>query len=76
MCRSLDNPAVKAATAAAGGTLTPQSCVPVIDASWSPGSSIVTVEEKKALTDNSTCSCKWAGSVSIESSASQIDVDG
>lgn len=65
MCRSQANPQVAAATTAAQGVLTPQPCVPVTTDPWSPGASIVTIDEKKALTDDSTCACKWAGTVSI-----------
>ncbi len=65
MCRSPANPQVAAATAAAMGTLTPQPCVPVTVAPWSPGSSAVTISGLSALTDDSTCNCAWAGTVSV-----------
>src|SRR5260370_39169608 len=40
MCQTQANPQVAAATAAAQGVLTPQPCIPVTTAPWSPGSSI------------------------------------
>jgi hypothetical protein len=65
MCQSTSNPQVAAATAAAQGVLTPQPCIPVLPSDWTPGASIVTVQGIKALSDNSTCSCQWAGTISI-----------
>lgn len=65
MCQSTSNPQVAAATAAAQGTLTPQPCVPSTTAPWSPGNPNVTVNERPALTADSTCNCTWAGTISI-----------
>lgn len=65
MCRSPANPQVAAATAAAMGVLTPQPCVPVIPAPWSPGSPVVTVQSLAALTDDSKCNCTWAGVIEV-----------
>ncbi len=65
MCQSPANPQVAAATAAAMGALTPQPCIPVVPAPWSPGASAVVVGAFAALTDDSTCMCAWAGTVSI-----------
>ncbi len=65
MCKSLANPQVAAATSAAMGTLTPQPCLPVLPAPWSPGSSIVTIQEMKALTADSKCACAWAGNITV-----------
>jgi hypothetical protein len=75
MCQTLANPQVAAATAAAMGALTPQPCVPVIPAPWSPGASIVTIQGLKALSDDSTCSCTWTGSISITDPASTVDIE-
>ena len=75
MCQTQANPQVAAATAAAQGVLTPQPCIPVTTSAWSPGSSIVTIDDQKALTDDSTCSCQWTGSVSITSAGSTIDIE-
>lgn len=65
MCRSPANPQVAAATTAALGVLTPQPCVPVLPAPWTPGSPAVTVDHISALTDDSTCACAWAGVVDV-----------
>ncbi len=65
MCRSMSNPQVASATAAAQGVLTPQPCVPVVTAPWSPGSSSVNVGNEAALTDDSKCNCQWGGVVEI-----------
>src|SRR5512139_1088592 len=65
MCRAQANPSVAAATAAAQGVLTPQPCVPVVTAPWSPGSGVVTLGEAKALSADSTCKCAWTGTIEI-----------
>lgn len=72
LCQSPSNPQVAAATTAAGGTLTPQPCQPVL-APWSPGSTHVTVAEVAALDDGSQCNCTWGGAVKVSSSG-QTDV--
>lgn len=61
MCKSMANPTVAAATAAAMGVLTPMPCVPVIAAPWSPGSPTVLIGGAPALTDSSKASCAWGG---------------
>ncbi|MBI4952329.1 MAG: DUF4280 domain-containing protein [Myxococcales bacterium] len=75
MCQSQANPQVAAATAAAGGVLTPQPCVPVVTSAWSPGSSVVTIREMKALTDDSTCNCTWNGSIEITDPGTAVDTE-
>lgn len=75
MCRCMANPQVASATAAAQGVLTPVPCLPVTTDPWSPGSSIVTVDSIPALTDSSTCRCKWTGVIEIVDPASDVDVD-
>jgi Domain of unknown function (DUF4280) len=72
LCQSPSNPQVAAATTAAGGTLTPQPCQPVL-APWSPGSTHVTIGEVAALDDGSQTNCTWGGAVTV-SSAGQTDV--
>ena len=64
MCSSLANPAVSAATAAAGGVLTPQPCSPVLTAPWMPGSLTVQIGGKSALNNTSKLMCAY-GSISI-----------
>lgn len=75
MCRSMANPQVSAATAAAQGTLTPQPCVPVLTAPWSPGSSVATIQDQKALTADSKCLCQWAGNIEITDPGTTVEVD-
>ena len=76
MCQTQTNPQVAAATAAALGVLTPQPCVPVITSPWTPGSSVVKVEDVLALTDDSTCSCTWTGSISVsDAGSSGLELD-
>ncbi len=65
MCQSPSNPAVAAATAAASGALTPMPCVPAIASPWSPGAAKVTLGGAPALTEASTTTCLWGGSVQI-----------
>ncbi len=69
MCQSAANPQVAAAQGA------PQPCIPVLPAPWSPGASVVTIQGLKALSDNSTCSCTWAGTVSISNPGTTTEVD-
>lgn len=75
MCSSLSNPQVASATSAASGVLTPQPCIPVIAAPWTPGSAKVTVGGTPALTSDSRCTCSWGGSISV-TSAGQTTVTG
>ena len=65
MCMSLANPQVAAATSAASGVLTPQPCMPVIVAPWSPGSATVTLDNLPALNDTSTCQCIWGAAIRV-----------
>ncbi len=75
MCKTQANPQVASATTAAQGVLTPQPCIPVVTAPWSPGSSLSTVDDKKLLTDDSTCKCMWAGEISITDPATALTTD-
>src|ERR1700741_914660 len=43
MCTTPSNPQVAAATSAALGVLTPQPCIPMTTAPWTPGSPTVTI---------------------------------
>ncbi|UCG22679.1 MAG: DUF4280 domain-containing protein [Chloroflexota bacterium] len=65
MCSAPSNPQVAAATAAAGGVLTPQPCIPVVPAPWTPGSPTVLIGKKPALNNSSTCLCTWGGMITI-----------
>ena len=65
MCRSMSNPTVAAATAAAMGVLTPMPCIPVITAPWAPAGQ-VKVGMLPALMDNGKCMCAYGGQISIK----------
>jgi len=65
MCRSLANPTVASATAAAMGVLTPMPCMPVIPAPWFPGSPTVLLANMPALNNTSKLMCMWAGVISV-----------
>jgi hypothetical protein len=75
MCTTPSNPQVAAATSAALGVLTPQPCIPVVTAPWTPGSLKVSAGGVPALTSTSTCLCAWGGSISIVQ-AGQVKVTG
>ncbi len=75
LCKTQTNPQVAAATVAAQGVLTPQPCIPMIPSPWLPGATVVMIDHKKALTDNSTCQCVWAGTIEVVNPNSQIDVE-
>jgi hypothetical protein len=47
------------------GVLTPQPCVPVTAAPWTPGSPQVMIQNQPALNIASTCMCNWGGVISI-----------
>lgn len=71
MCKSMANPTVAAATAAAMGALTPMPCMPLTPAPWSPGSSTVKLGGMPALQDSSKLDCVWGGSISIKQPGQQ-----
>lgn len=58
LCTSLANPAVATARS-------PQPCVPLVTEPWTPGSPSVAFANERALTSDSTCSCKWGGTIAI-----------
>ncbi len=70
MCRTVSNPAVASATAAAMGVLTPVPCVPVITAPWMQGSTKVMIGGIPALTNSSKCMCMWGGEITVAERAS------
>ena len=66
VCKSLANPMVASATAAALGVLTPMPCIPATVAPWVPGSPQVLLGGYPALNDTSKLMCMWAGVISIK----------
>lgn len=74
MCRSMSNPTVASATAAAMGTLTPMPCVPVPTGPWSPGGQMK-VMEMPALLDNGKLMCAWGGQITVSNPGNTAKVD-
>lgn len=74
MCMTPSNPQVAAATAAAQGVLTPQPCIPLVTAPWTPGSPKVMIGGIPALNDTSMCMCAWGGVIQI-SMPGQMQID-
>ena len=74
MCISMRNPEVASATAAAQGVLTPQPCVPMTAAPWTPGSPRVTIAGQPAVSDSCTLACQWGGQIQVEF-AGQTDIE-
>ena len=75
MCKSMANPTVSAATAAAGGVLTQMPCVPVITAPWLPGGQ-QTICNIPALLENGKCFCSWGGTISFKNPGHTKMTDG
>jgi hypothetical protein len=79
LCQSPLNPQVASATAAAGGTLTPQPCMPAASAPWTPGStsvSIVGAAGPAMLSDACKCICQWGGTIQVQDPGqTEIEVD-
>ena len=65
MCRSLANPTVASATAAAMGTLTPMPCIPNTPAPWTPGATTVLLGNMPSLDNPCKLTCMWAGMISV-----------
>jgi hypothetical protein len=77
MCQSPTNPQVAAATSAAGGTLTPQPCVPATSSAWTSGSkSVGAVDGPTMLSDTCKCLCQWGGQITVKDPGqSGVEVD-
>jgi hypothetical protein len=71
MCTTLTNPQVAAATSAAQGVLTPQPCIPVTSAPWTPGSSNILINKKPAINNTCTLMCNWGGVISVQNAGQQ-----
>jgi predicted chitinase len=65
LCKSPANPAVAAATAAAGGKLQEMPCLPAVFSPWVNGKPTVFVKGAPALIDPGKCVCTWAGVIDI-----------
>ncbi len=76
LCMSAMNPQVAAATSAAMGVLTPQPCIPMTTAPWSPGSASVTIDGNPALSDACLLLCQWGGQIQVQvAGQTTTDVD-
>lgn len=65
MCQSPANPQVVAATAAAGGIVTPAVCIPAIFSPWSAAADGSQVDGAAAIDASSVCACGWGGQITI-----------
>ena len=65
VCKSLANPTVAAATAAAMGALTPMPCIPATPAPWVPGAPTVLLCNLPALDNTSKLMCIWGGVIEV-----------
>ena len=65
MCRSLANPVVASATAAAQGVLTPMPCIPNTPAPWLPGVPTLLLGGQPALDERCQLMCVWAGVIEV-----------
>lgn len=66
MCRSMANPQVASATAAAQGVLTPMPCVPATAAPWAPSAFVTKINGLPALLSTAQCLCSFGGSISVQ----------
>jgi hypothetical protein len=64
-CVCPGNPQVQAATAAAGGVLTPSPCLPAVDDPWLPGTTKMMVGGAPGLAPDSTARCRWGGVIEL-----------
>jgi len=67
MCRSMVNPSVASATAAARGALQMMPCIPVVPAAWVPGDPMTLVRNAPAVSAGSKLTCVYGGVISIVS---------
>jgi hypothetical protein len=75
LCKSLANPTVAAATAAAGGKLQEMPCIPCVTSPWVNGKTNVSVKGLPALTDGSKCVCMWLGIIKIKAAGQKSVID-
>lgn len=72
MCKSMQNPMVQAATAAALGVLTPAPCMPATSEDWKDGSPTVKLAGQPILTTKSKLKCQYGGMIEIVQPAQTI----
>jgi len=71
-CNLSSNPMVAAATAAALGVHSPQTCIPMTVSPWISGAATVTVNNLPALTDDSTLMCTWGGTITVKDAGQSV----
>jgi hypothetical protein len=76
MCRSLTNPEVASATAAAEGKLTPMPCIPALAAPWIPGNPTVMVGGQPVVAESSMLTCTFAGEITITQTGQETVITG
>ncbi|VVS95569.1 DUF4280 domain-containing protein [Desulfoluna spongiiphila] len=76
LCSSPANPAVASATAAALGVLTPQPCMPVTTARWTPGTPKVVVGGQMAVDNACQLTCAYGGMITVVSPGQAVAVAG
>ena len=64
-CKSMMNPQVIAATAAAFGVLTPMPCIPVTGIPWTPGSVMALIGSMPSIDNTSIAMCTWGGAINV-----------
>lgn len=71
MCKSMANPMVAAATAAAAGSLQQMPCIPATATPWVKGAPTVLIAGSPALNNTSKCMCLWGGVIEIKNPATK-----
>jgi Domain of unknown function (DUF4280) len=66
---------VAQATTAALGVLSPQPCIPATSDPWSPGAPFSVMDEVNVLSSDSTCACKWSGTIDILDPNCDTEID-
>ncbi|MDD2058591.1 DUF4280 domain-containing protein [Pseudomonas sp. GD03860] len=66
LCKSMANPMVAAATAAAMGVLTQMPCIPMTVSPWLPGALKTHVAGFPGLHKQCTCLCTWGGMIKVD----------
>jgi len=75
LCKSLANPTVAAATAAAGGKLQKMPCIPCVTSPWAYGKTDVLVKGQPALMNDSRCVCMWLGLIKVKNVGQKSVID-
>ena len=74
MCRTQQNPAVAAATAAAQGVLTPAPCVPMLSSPWSDGAQSCELDGVALLASDAELKCAYGGAITIDDAMPEVTI--